>query len=217
MDKILKTTATMAITLLAIAQTLTANEFVSWVWKPQKVAWRNVTEVGRTPKEICELVRYHVKYLDDKDDTWQGAARTWVKGTGDCEDFAFTIQHLCRKLGYEATIRAYYDERTCKGHAVVIGKWAGRSWLSSNGGFEWVTSEDAIHELNASILGIGKNDIASLKWYDVESEKGPVIEPFEPIHDVQLSSKMSSEDAPGASSLPAYNFYYNVPYADIPE
>lgn len=212
----LRTGAMMAITLLAIAQTSTANEFVAWVWKPHKVAWQNITEVAKTPKEICALVRYHVKYLDDKHDTWQGADRTWLKGTGDCEDFAFTVQYLCRKLGYDAAVRAYYDVRTRKGHAVVIGKWAGKTWISSNGGFEWVTSEDEIHEINADILGIGKNDIASLKWHDVKSEKGAVIAGLDPVPDIQLGSKILKEDARGASELPVYDSYYNMPYADIP-
>ena len=222
-EEMMMRAATLTAIILAAVTTavpVRANEFVSWVWTPRKVAWREITEIAKTPEEICALVRHHIKYLDDIRDDWQTAEQTWRKGTGDCEDYAFTVKHLCKKLGYDVNIRVYYDERTREGHTVVVGKWSGGTWISSNGSFEWVNDEKSIRKVNTDILGIGKNDIASLKWYTMKPRDNATAMVSRSADDLILGSgsrdRVERTDNNRGQALPAFNSYYQLPYTDVP-
>jgi predicted transglutaminase-like cysteine proteinase len=205
---------------LATAYPTRANEFVSWVWTPRRVPWNEITEIAKTPKEICALVRHHIKYQDDVRDNWQNAEETWRKGTGDCEDYAFAVKHLCEKLGYDVSIRVYYDKKTLEGHTVVVGKWSGASWISSNGSFEWVNDEKSIRKVNADILGIGKNDVASLKWYTMKPRDAATPMASSSSDDLILGAgprdRIKRTDADRGQALPAFSAYYQIPYTDVP-
>jgi predicted transglutaminase-like cysteine proteinase len=112
-------------------------------------AWRGAqtsTAHGlQNPRSVCATVKRHVRYSRDTspEEEWKDAEDTWSEGTGDCEDFAVLVKQRCRQRGVTAEVYSFYPPKG-SGHAVVIGEWKGRLWMSSNGSFVEISSiEDA--------------------------------------------------------------------------
>jgi transglutaminase-like putative cysteine protease len=102
-----------------------------------KPTWEEARRDCATPADVCRMVRRHVVYREDAVDRWATAEETWQRGAGDCEDFAVCVQKLCRELGIEASVQVFYALTPGRGgHAVVVGEWEGRPWLSDNGSYE---------------------------------------------------------------------------------
>lgn len=88
-----------------------------------------------SPQEICRAVRSHVRYVPDEIDYWQTLEETWNRRAGDCEDFAIAVRDLCLAQGLDAEIYIFHAKNREAGHAVVIGRWNGIVWMSSNGNY----------------------------------------------------------------------------------
>jgi len=117
-----------------------------------KLTWEEIETIVDTPKEICAAIRHTVDYKEDFGDEWTAANETWNRGYGDCEDFAIAVLELCKKKGIKADIQVFYPNGSIVGHAVVIGEWKGKMWISSNGWFQYVKSiEHAKKEIKSEI------------------------------------------------------------------
>jgi hypothetical protein len=106
------------------------------------LAWQEIVSSGMTPDEICGAVKRQVAYRDDVGDARKTGKDTWTDGYGDCEDIASCVAELCAESGHEASVLAIYRNSDKKGHAVVVGRWNGHMWMSSNGSYELVNSAD---------------------------------------------------------------------------
>ena len=125
--------------------------------------------LSRSPKDVCEQVARHVSYRSDHEDRWVSAAETWRMARGDCEDFAIVVQHMCAELGVEASIYVFFPSgHEDAGHAVAVGQWMGRFWLSSNGSYQESDSFDGIRSLVAREM---RRDPEEL-WYSVLDARG---------------------------------------------
>lgn len=103
--------------------------------------WESVTYGILDPRTICSAVKRRIMYVRDRkpDDEWKSARKTWSDRRGDCEDFAVLVKRLCEQRNMQAEVYHFYPPKG-SGHAVTIGKWRGRLWMSSNGSFTKVLS-----------------------------------------------------------------------------
>jgi len=137
-----------------------------------KPSWEEAVVEAVTPKEICRMVERHVGYQEEWVDTWSLAQATWKKGSGDCEDFAVAVQDLCRAHGIDTTVELYYPlVGGAVGHAVVVGTWNGRLWLSSNGSYEEMDSQEQIAKRMAQILWCKPDRMYSVRLAQPDIEK----------------------------------------------
>jgi len=104
------------------------------------LTWEEVQTTLTTPKDICTAVRRHVRYRKDLEEEWTSGKETWDRGYGACEDYAACVVDLCKALGIEAQITVLIPRGSWEGHAVAIGTWKGKQWVSSNGWYEEVDS-----------------------------------------------------------------------------
>ena len=130
---------------------------ISWFKKSfGELTWDETAEVASTPREICSRVRRRVYRRKDDSDEWASGRQTWQRGYGDCEDLAACIVSLCRERGIDARVLVFHPAGGRQGHAVVVGKWRGKLWLSSNGWYQRIDSlEDAKRKV-AVELGWGR-------------------------------------------------------------
>ena len=72
---------------------------------------------------VNSYVNRTVKYRDDRGDSWQTAATTLARGTGDCEDFAIAKYQMLRSLGFadaDLSVTLARDLVRNVDHAVLI-------------------------------------------------------------------------------------------------
>jgi len=126
----------------------------SWLQKNfSKPNWDDAARECATPRDVCRLVLKHVWYTEEPRDLWSGPQDTWMKGRGDCEDFAVCIQTLCKQLGFDATVQLFYPPKPgAEGHAMVIGNWNGKIWMSSNGAYNEIRSIDDAKKCASRLL-----------------------------------------------------------------
>lgn len=131
------------------------NWFHRWFIRPE---WEDAIEECKTPEDVCSLVRRWVSYRIDT--IVPGSASVILhRGWGDCDDYALVIRDLCRAIGCDAWARVYYSTMPVHfGHAVAFGKLAsGKMWMSSNGDYREVESEEDIRKVVARILSCRLN------------------------------------------------------------
>jgi len=121
---------------------------------PGRMKWEEVsTRVSSLP-EICRYVYRNIRYRADGIDELTSPEVTWSRGYGDCEDFAGCVVALSRKLNKEASIVVLYPVDSFEGHAIAMGRTdRGGLWMSSNGSYREVDSEDDIKRIVARDLG----------------------------------------------------------------
>lgn len=126
-------------------------------------SWTDVIAHANTPADICRVVKSRIRYVSDASakDEWQDSQLTWQRRKGDCEDFAITVRDLCTAQGIKAEVVVFYPRESRQGHAVTLGEWNGGMWMSSNGSFERVNSEDDARERIAR-ENSWPNDVATL-------------------------------------------------------
>ena len=117
------------------------------------LSWNEIQLVVDTPREASAAVRQNIRYAEDLGDTWTGGEETWNRGSGDCEDMAAAVVEMVHKVGGEASIVVFRPENSGAGHAVAIGTWQGRQWVSSNGFYYSVKSLDQAKTLVAREMG----------------------------------------------------------------
>jgi hypothetical protein len=100
--------------------------------------------------------------------------QTWEDRTGDCEDFAQCIVELCKARGFDAWVEVYYQENSSQAHAVAMGRWNGRLWISSNGSFQFVDDGKEAGRVLARDMG-WRRDIVRSESYAQLMSKGDLI------------------------------------------
>lgn len=134
----------MTLGVLAAVDAGAADEMSWWRRVFSELTWAEVADIRTTPKQICSAVRHRVRYKADEVDEWQAGEETWNKRVGDCEDFAIAITELCRKNGIDAEVMILNPKNSWEGHAVAVGIWKDRFWVSSNGWYEECASLDDV-------------------------------------------------------------------------
>lgn len=128
-------------------------EKISWFRRHfGKVSWEEAVRSCETPSDICSIVGSQLSYDSENGDKWIGARVTWERRRGDCEDFAICVVEMCRELGIEAWVELYFPPGPKAGHAIAVGRYNGKLWMSSIGGYEQVESMEEIEEIVASML-----------------------------------------------------------------
>ncbi|MBA4387085.1 MAG: hypothetical protein C0404_03830 [Verrucomicrobia bacterium] len=125
------------------------------------LSWNGVVRRSTSPRDICRAVKGHVRYSRDmlKEDEWRDGKDTWTKAAGDCDDYAATVQDLCKEKGFKAETYVFESRAAHASHAVTIGGTDGTMWLSSNGSYEEVKSMSDAREKLALELGWWAPDV----------------------------------------------------------
>ena len=171
----------------------------------------SLIQTAQTPQDVCAAVQQNVAYKADPMDKWQTSEETLDLGTGDCEDFAICVQDMCRELGYAAEVKILVDQKNGRAHAITMGHWAGSTWISSNGSFEWVPSEKELQEKAARMLATSADSIQTLDM----ASAGPV-----PPRSEYSSGRItvSTPTMPArivARALRTHDAYFKLPYSDV--
>ena len=132
-----------------------------------KLSWEEVALVARTPKAICARVRHTVDYREDLGDEWSTGKETWERGHGDCEDLAAAVAELAAENGIKAVVYVFYPKRSWLAHAVVIGEYKGKTWMSSNGWYQTVKSLDQAKRAVAKEQGWCRHQLEIKKLVEV--------------------------------------------------
>lgn len=154
----MKTNLTSLVKILAVTIVLCSNPVLAgsknddhsgWLKKTfSKMNWEEIPSAVSSPKDICKKVRSSIEFRTEQGDQWASGSETWTRGWGDCEDFAACVTDLCHARGLDAKILVF----TCRGsrdaHAVAMGTYNGKLWLSSNG---WYTTVDDMDEAKAAV------------------------------------------------------------------
>lgn len=156
-----RTMTLMAVTILGLSVLIASAEekrpgwfrrtFCDLTWSEMQIEATH----GKTPQSICASVRHHLYYKEDLGDEWASGMDTWNRGFGDCEDYAACVVDLCKAAGIQASIQIFYPAGSWEGHAVVVGTWKDRLWISSNGWYETVKSLDRAERIVARDFGWG--------------------------------------------------------------
>lgn len=169
---------------ISIASTSSSSQpRESWFHRTfHKPTWSELLEECKSPRDICHVVERFVGYRTEEVDRWNPAAETWKNSRGDCEDFAILIETLCHTLGFSATVNLYFPSGLRgEGHAVAVGMWNGKMWMSSNGSYEEVDSIDEVRKTVAQMYGCSKDMMwgTVLAHADIErrlrSSSGPSV------------------------------------------
>ncbi len=138
---------------------------LNWFQRTFKtLTWNEVSQYVDTPREICSAVRHHVKYRPDNGDSWASGEEAWNRAFGDCEDIAAAISELCAKKNIETETFMLYPENETEGHVVIVGKWKGKLWFSSNGWFEYAKSGADVKRKIAREMRWKKKNIIAMDW-----------------------------------------------------
>lgn len=134
-----------------------------------RLEWSEVLKGYESPREICRLVEQNIRYKTEETDQWSKGEETWVRGRGDCEDFAVMIQELCALSGMQTKVHLYFPATGGKeGHAVLVGEWNGKVWFSSNGEYEEVKSEDDVRRRVARMLSCKEKQLWVMKLNETD-------------------------------------------------
>ena len=123
--------------------------------------WDHAVNADGSPADICQAVKTRVTYKRDADDEWQDPATTWKRQSGDCEDFAFCVEALCKETGIDSSVYIIKEKDSLlSAHAVVIGSYHGRMWMSSNGDYREVSSFEDVKTIIARQLRFNLGSIS---------------------------------------------------------
>lgn len=118
------------------------------------MSWIDAIHPLKTPKEICDAVNYKLSSKTTTSTHWSTAEQIWIDGEADCKDFAICVYTACLSKGYPAEIDLYYSFGYQQGHAVVVGAYWDKLWMSSNGKFRVVDTQADIKQIMAKLLGV---------------------------------------------------------------
>lgn len=132
-------------------------------WFQRHFGRQTVEEVlleAQRPRDVCRAVARNVGYRTEDVDRWASLQETWARGFGDCEDFAASVAILCHQLGFEAKVHLYFAlGGRREGHAVVVGLWQGRMWMSDLGSYKEVDSIEDVKDRVARNLECDPRDL----------------------------------------------------------
>lgn len=105
---------------------------------PQETPWGEVGRNATSPAEICGIVRNRVHYQMKHSAHGVAAKVVWERKWGNCVDYCTVIQALCRRRGWGSTTYVLRSTVNHKAHAVLLGRFRGELWMSSNGDYRYV-------------------------------------------------------------------------------
>jgi len=106
------------------------------------LSWDQLKTTISTPKQASLSVRRHVHYRENVGNRSTTAKTIWERGYGDCYDKALVVLTLCRAIGSEASLVILCPSGEWEAHAIVVGTWKGKMWMSDDGWYETVSSTD---------------------------------------------------------------------------
>ena len=127
------------------------------------LTFEDATRLVKSPKEVCMRVRRSIRYREDLGDTWATGKEAWERAFGDCEDFAACVVDMCRAVGMEAKIEVFYPKGSFEAHAVAMGTWQGKMWMSSNGYYRHVASMGEAKYVVARDLGWRRQEVLAME------------------------------------------------------
>jgi len=126
--------------------------------------WESVPAMCQSPKDVCNLVYRHINPKREAVNHWYTPEETWKRRHGDCEDFAVCVSELCKQIGFESDVVLFYPARPhIEGHAIAVGTWDDKIWMSSMGSFKLYESMDEVKQAVARELGCGVNRMWSVQ------------------------------------------------------
>ena len=141
----------------------------------ENATWNDVrTRVEANPMAICQSVSDRVSYAPDRShaDEWRDGSDTWKRRAGDCEDIAQCVKEICDEKGIPADVYVFGSRTTGRGHAVTVGNWNGRMWMSSNGDYTEVSSISEVRKLVAQRNGWTSQDLETYRVKDTRLARG---------------------------------------------
>jgi len=154
-------------TLLAVSATAeqTPHGFRAWFRhnfiRPE---WESVPAMCQSPKDVCNLVYRHINPKREAVNHWYTPEETWERRHGDCEDFAVCVSELCKQIGFESEVVLFYPARPhIEGHAIAVGIWDDKIWMSSMGSFKLYESMDEVKQAVGRELGCAVNHMWSVQ------------------------------------------------------
>jgi transglutaminase-like putative cysteine protease len=91
--------------------------------------------------------------------TWEDGRETWDRGYGDCKAFAWCVADLCEAKGIECWVSVVRPIGEHNGHAVTMGVWEGKLWMSSNGIYGVYESLDEALKALSTIKGFNRKTL----------------------------------------------------------
>jgi len=159
---------------------------VSWMKKTfQDLSWNEIIAVAQSPKDISRRVKTRVTYKTDVQDEMKPGVKTWNEKQGDCEDFANCVVELCKAKGFDAWVEVYFEANNSRAHAVAMGTWNGKLWMSSNGNFQFVGDVAKAGRAVAMEMGWKSKSVYHEK-YDSTREDGLTVASVAGMEEVKL-------------------------------
>jgi hypothetical protein len=113
------------------------------------LSWDSAVKASSSPSDISWQVRRHVTYRITPTLLWGNGRVTWERGYGDCKAFAYCVADLCEAKGIVCWVSFVRPIGENLGHAVAMGVWQGKLWMSSNGIYgEFKSLDEALKALS---------------------------------------------------------------------
>jgi hypothetical protein len=117
------------------------------------LSWESAIAGTTSPKSISWQVRRHVTYQIPQAESFKNGQTTWERGYGDCKAFAYCVAALCEAKGIACWVSVVRPIGEPLGHAVTMGVWQGKLWMSSNGIYGEFKSMDEALQALANVNG----------------------------------------------------------------
>jgi hypothetical protein len=117
------------------------------------LSWESAVAATTSPASISWQVRRHVTYETIGGESFNNGRETWERRFGDCKAFAFCVADLCEAKDIVCWISVVRPKGELHGHAVTMGVWQGKLWMSSNGIYGEFKSLEAALQSLASVKG----------------------------------------------------------------
>ena len=138
------------------------------------VSWKEAFQTCQTPRDICNVVSRNLTSKETPSRNWSPAEKIWSRGEADCKDYATCVVNACKEKGLNASIVLYYPPNLKLGHAVVIGTYQGKMWMSSNGEYSNVQNLTAAKQSVAYFLSCKPTKLWEVK-YQYTRPEDPIL------------------------------------------
>lgn len=127
----------------------TAPKSIGWFARTfTHLSWESAVAATTSPASISWQVRRHVMYRITRNESFENGRETWERGSGDCKAFAYCVADLCETKDIPCWVAFVRPIGERPGHAVTMGLWQGKLWMSSNGIYgEFKSLEAALQSL----------------------------------------------------------------------
>jgi hypothetical protein len=117
------------------------------------LSWDSAVSATTSPASISWQVRRHVTYQLTETESFENGRETWARGYGDCKAFAFCVAELCEAKDIVCWVSVVRPVGELRGHAVTMGVWQGKLWMSSNGIYGEFKSPDEVLKALTNVKG----------------------------------------------------------------